>query len=572
MQDILNPGSVQIRRGGDATVIDQREAVCQFIDGSCHAVAAHAAQLDEIRTGGKDDEEAPVVAQDALEFARIHPRRDRHDDRERAVGIRHEAVRIGHDPLASRVAPGRRINRRSRDVDAMRQEAGPPRGGAAYTFVVMAVLIAVLGGIAIASMPEDVFPYIDIPVVSVVWTYSGISPSEMAARITTVSERAFTTTVNDIEHMESGSYYGTAIIRIFFQPNAKIDLAVAQVTAICQTILKAIPPGSFPPNILKYDASSVPILQMGLSSKTLSEQEIYDLGRNFIRTQLATVQGAAVPFPYGGKSRQIMVDLDPDALYAKGLSATDISNAVSLQNLLLPAGTAKMGDRDYFVTMNSSPLTIQALNDLPVRSADGAVVYIRDVAQVHDGFAVQTNVSRHNGQRGALLTVLKNGQASTVDMVEQSKGRYARHPGRASPWTRRQAAVRPEPICDRRYKWRGARGAHSRGSYRAHDSAVSRQLAQHGDRLYFDSPFDSHFLHRAVGLWLHDQCHDAGRNGSGGRHPGGRRHRRNRKRAQEHGHGEAHYPQPFWMARSRSRCRPSFPPLPSASSSFRSCS
>jgi len=290
-----------------------------------------------------------------------------------------------------------------------------------YTFVVMAVLIAVLGGIAIESMPQDVFPYIDIPVVSVVWGYTGISPADMASRITTPSERAMTTTVNDIEHMESASYNGVAIIRIFFQPNAKIDLAVAQVTAICQTILKAIPPGSFPPNILKYDASSVPILQMGLSSKTLSEQEIYDLGRNFIRTQLATVQGAAIPFPYGGKSRQIMVDLDPSELYAKGLSATDISAAISTQNLLLPAGDAKMGDRDYFVTLNSSPLTVQALNDLPVRSGNGAVVYVKDVAQVHDGFAVQTNVSRHNGVRGALLTVLKNGQASTVDVVNQVK-------------------------------------------------------------------------------------------------------------------------------------------------------
>jgi multidrug efflux pump subunit AcrB len=290
-----------------------------------------------------------------------------------------------------------------------------------YTFVVMAVLIAVLGGISILSMPQDVFPYIDIPVVSVVWTYTGISPADMAARITTPDERAMTTTVNDIEHIESGSYNGVAIIRVFFQPNAKIDLAVAQVTAISQTLLRALPPGTFPPNILKYDASSVPILQMGLSSKTLSEQDLYDLGRNFIRTQLATVQGASIPFPYGGKSRQIMVDLDPDALYSKGLSATDVSNAVSLQNLLLPAGTAKMGDRDYFITLNSSPLTIQALNDLPIRSSNGAVVYIKDVAQVHDGYAVQTNISRHNGVRGALMTVLKNGQASTVDVVNQVK-------------------------------------------------------------------------------------------------------------------------------------------------------
>ena len=290
-----------------------------------------------------------------------------------------------------------------------------------YTFVVMAVLIAVLGGLAIVSMPQDVFPYIDIPVVSVVWQYTGISPQDMTSRITTVSERAFTTTVNDIEHLESSSYYGVSIIRVFFQPNVKIDLAVAQVTAICQTILRAIPPGSFPPNIIKYDASSVPILQIGLSSKVLNEQEIYDLGQNFIRTQLATVQGAAVPFPSGGKSRQIMVDIDPKQLYAKGLSATDISNTISAQNLLLPAGTAKMGDRDYIVNLNSSPLTLQGLNDLPIKSSNGSTVFIRDVAQVHDGYAVQTNVVRQNGTRGALLTILKNGQASTVDIVNRVK-------------------------------------------------------------------------------------------------------------------------------------------------------
>ena len=258
-----------------------------------------------------------------------------------------------------------------------------------YTFVVMAVLIAVLGGLSIYTMPKDIFPYIDIPVVSVVWTYSGISPDEMNSRIVTVFERGMTTTVNDIEHIESSSYTGVSVIRVFFQPNVKIDLAIAQITAISQPILRAFPPRAFsPPAVLKYDASSVPIIQLSLSSKTLSEQEIFNYGQNFLRTQLATIQGASIPLPYGGKSAQVMVDLDPKALYANNLSATDVSNAISAQNLILPAGNVKMGDRDYFIHLNSSPTTIQGLNDLPLRVTNGSVVYIKDVAQVRDGFAV----------------------------------------------------------------------------------------------------------------------------------------------------------------------------------------
>jgi len=285
----------------------------------------------------------------------------------------------------------------------------------------MAVLIAVLGGISIITMQKDIFPYIDIPVVSVLWTYTGISPNDMANRIVTISERAMTTTVNDIEHIESSSYNGVSVIRVFFQPNAKIDLAIAQVTAINQTILRVLPPGIFPPNVLKYDASSVPILQLGMSSKTLSEQELFDLGLNFIRTQLATVQGASLPLPYGGKMRQVMVDIDPNSLYAKNLSATDVSNALNAQNLILPAGDAKIGNRDYFIQLNSSPLTIEAMNDLPVKTVNGAIVYMRDIGQVKDGFAVQTNIVRENGRRGSLLTVLKNGQASTLDIVNAVK-------------------------------------------------------------------------------------------------------------------------------------------------------
>ncbi len=290
-----------------------------------------------------------------------------------------------------------------------------------YTFVVMAVLMAVLGGIAIISMPKDIFPYINIPVASVIWSYTGLPPQEMADRVVTIDERAMTTTVNDIEHMESTSYNGVSVIKVFFQPSAQIDLAIAQITALSETILRPLPPGIFPPNIIKYDASSVPILQLSIHSNTLGEEQLFDYGQNFVRTQLATVQGAAVPLPFGGKNRSIMVDIDPDAMYANHVSATDVSNAITNQSIILPAGTAKIADREYFIRMNSSPTTVQGLNELPLRSMNGATVFVKDVAQVRDGYAVQTNIVRTNGTRAALLTVLKNGKASTLDIVSAVK-------------------------------------------------------------------------------------------------------------------------------------------------------
>ena len=290
-----------------------------------------------------------------------------------------------------------------------------------YTFVVMSLLIAILGSVAIVTMPVDIFPYIDIPVISVIWSYSGMSPDEMEKRIDTIFERSMTTTVNDIEHIETQAYSGVSVTRVYFQPNVKIEMAMAQVTAIAQTLLRIFPPGTFPPNIVKYDASSVPILQLGLESKTLSEQQIFDLTLNFIRTQLATVQGASVPLPYGGKFREVMVDLNPEALYAKQLSPTDVSNALSQQSLILPAGDAKIGDIDYQVKLNNSPVILDQLNDLPVKVVNGATVYMRDVAQVRDGYAVQTSIVRTNGTRGALATVLRNGKASTLDIVRKVK-------------------------------------------------------------------------------------------------------------------------------------------------------
>ena len=289
-----------------------------------------------------------------------------------------------------------------------------------YTFVVLSILIFLLGVGSAIEAPKDIFPYINIPVVTIVWTYAGLTPAEMEGRVVTVCERALTTTVNDIEHTESESYQGVSVIRVYFQPTVKVELAVSQITAIVQTILRILPPGTFPPNIIKYDASSVPIVQLALSGDGLSEEDLYDLGTSFVRPRLAIVKGASIPLPYGGKVRQIMVDTDPNLLYAKHLSATDVSTAINQQNLILPAGTARLGDREFVVKLNSSPNDVSALNDLPIRATNGSVVFIKDVAQVREGYAVQTNIVRQNGTRSALLTVLKNGQTSTIDIVKQT--------------------------------------------------------------------------------------------------------------------------------------------------------
>ncbi|MGB7836644.1 MAG: efflux RND transporter permease subunit, partial [Terrimicrobiaceae bacterium] len=290
-----------------------------------------------------------------------------------------------------------------------------------YTFTVMAILIGLLGIVSIVRMATDIFPSIDIPVVSVIWSYSGVAAEEMEKRFVTVCERAMTTTVNDIEHIESQSYNGVAVIKVYFHEGAKVEAGVAQITSICQTLLRIMPPGTTPPLIIQYSASNVPILQLGISSRTLSEQQLYDLGLNFIRTQLATVQGAQVPLPYGGKARQIMVDLDPQKLQANGLSASDVSNAINAQNVIVPAGTQKLGEREYNVRLNSSPQVLDMLNDLPIKEVNGAMVYIRDVANVRDGFAVQTNIVSQNRIRSALLTVLKSANASTLDIIKRVK-------------------------------------------------------------------------------------------------------------------------------------------------------
>jgi multidrug efflux pump subunit AcrB len=286
-----------------------------------------------------------------------------------------------------------------------------------YTFIVMAMLIVLATPFALLKMPTDILPEINIPVISIVWNYTGMSAQEMGQRITASNERSLTTTVSDIEHIESQTLAGIAVIKIFFQPNANIQTALAQVTAIEQAQLKQLPPGITPPLVIKYSASSIPVVQLGLSSQTLPEQSIFDAAVNILRPQLINIPGVAIPFPYGGKTKLVSIDLDTNAMQARGLSPSDVVNALNLQNLILPSGTAKFGPTEYTVKLNGSTDTIAALNDLPVRTINGATTTIGDVAFVRDGFAPQTNIVRQDGQRGVLLSVLKNGGASTLDIM-----------------------------------------------------------------------------------------------------------------------------------------------------------
>jgi CzcA family heavy metal efflux pump len=286
-----------------------------------------------------------------------------------------------------------------------------------YTFVVMSILILILGVIAIVRTPTDIFPNIDIPVITAIWTYTGLSPEEMSDRVIFNFERSLTTTVNDIERIESQSLNGIGIVKVYFHPHANLAIAIAQVTAISQTQVKQLPPGITPPFIITYNASSVPILQLGLSGAGLTEQQLADMGTNFIRTQLITVSGVAVPSPYGGKQRTIMVDLNTEALQAKGLSPADVVNAVDAQNLILPSGSAKIGSYEYYIKSNASAPTVNDLNNLPVKTVNGSTIYIRDIGYVRDGFTPQTNIVRVNGSRSSLMTILKLGEASTLDVI-----------------------------------------------------------------------------------------------------------------------------------------------------------
>src|SRR5579863_2101573 len=290
-----------------------------------------------------------------------------------------------------------------------------------YTFIVLAMLLLIIGPLAASRTPVDIFPEIRIPVVAVIWSYTGLPPEEIAGRMVTQFERALTTTVNDIEHIEANSYNGAGIVKVFFQPGADIRIANAQVTAISQTLLRNMPPGSVPPLILNYDASTVPIIQLGLSGKDLSEQQLNDLAINFLRVGLVTVPGAAIPYPYGGKFREVQIDLDPTAMQARGLSGQDVANALAAQNLIVPVGTEKIGDFEYAINLNNSASVIDELNDLPIKAVNGAMVYIRDVASVRDGNPPQTNIVHVDGNRSVLMMVLKNGGASTLAVIDGIK-------------------------------------------------------------------------------------------------------------------------------------------------------
>jgi len=311
-----------------------------------------------------------------------------------------------------------------------------------YTFVVMSLLLFILGPVVILRTPVDIFPNIDIPVVSIVWNYAGLSPQQLSDRIVVQFERGLTTTVNDIEHTESQTLNGVSVVKVFFRPNVNISQAVAQITAIAQTGLRQYPQGTNPPLIIQYSASSVPVLQLGLSGAGLSEQQFNDFGTNFIRVQLATVQGASMPFPYGGKQRQVQVDIDTQKLQAYGLSAGDVVNAMSAQNIILPAGEVKMGHVDYQIESNSAPETVAELNDLPIKTVNGTTVYIHDVGNARDGFPPQTNIVRVDGQRAALMSIQKTGGASTLDIISAVRARLPLIESQLPP------ALQVKPISD----------------------------------------------------------------------------------------------------------------------------
>jgi multidrug efflux pump subunit AcrB len=311
-----------------------------------------------------------------------------------------------------------------------------------YTFVVLSLLLFIVGPVVMLRTPVDIFPNIDIPVVSVIWNYAGMSPRELSDRIVLPFERSLTTTVNDIEHSESQTLNGISVTKIFFRPTVNISQAVAQVTAISQTALRQYPQGTTPPLVIQYSASSVPVLQLGLSGDGLTEQQLNDFGQNFVRTQLATVQGAALAFPYGGKQRQVQVDINTHKLQAYGLSASDVVNAVNAQNIILPAGDVKMGHIDYPVETNSAPTSIAALNGLPIKTVNGATIYIRDIGNVRDGFPPQTNIVRVDGQRSSLLSIQKTGNSSTLDIIANVRAQLPSILAQLPP------ALRLTPIAD----------------------------------------------------------------------------------------------------------------------------
>src|SRR6266478_8475335 len=294
-----------------------------------------------------------------------------------------------------------------------------------YIIICGALLVLIAGLVAIMTTPVDIFPAIPLPVTTVIWQYQGMSPEEMEQRVVTIVERSYSATVNDIEHIESQSLDGVAVIKVFFQPTADVATGIAELTAASQSNTRILPPGITPPIILRFNATDVPILQIGVGSSTMSQANLNDYVSNFVRTPLATAQGSTIPFPYGGAPRLINVDLDLARLYAKGLSPSDVSAAINAENVILPAGSARLGSREYSVRLNSSPEVVEQLNDMPIKQVNGAMVYIRDVAYVRDGAGVQTNIVRNNGRHGTYMSVLKNGNASSLAVVNRVKAMLA---------------------------------------------------------------------------------------------------------------------------------------------------
>jgi multidrug efflux pump subunit AcrB len=295
-----------------------------------------------------------------------------------------------------------------------------------YTFVVLALLMLIIGPLAASRTPVDIFPEIRIPIIAAIWQYTGLAPQEMAGRIVSFYQRVLTTTVNDIEHVEATSYNGLGIVKVFFQPGVDIRIANTQVTAVSQTVLKNMPPGTTPPLILNYNASTVPIIQLALSGNGLSEQALADLGINTVRIGLITVSGAAIPYPYGGKLRQVQIDLDSAAMQARALSGQDVANALAAQNLITPVGTEKIGNFEYAIQLNNAPTVVRELGNLPIKTVNGAMVYIRDVAQVRDGNPPQTNIVHVEGTRSVLLQVLKNGRCPRFPSSTASRKKWRR--------------------------------------------------------------------------------------------------------------------------------------------------
>ncbi len=409
-----------------------------------------------------------------------------------------------------------------------------------HTFIVMAIAIALFGMLSIKQMAVDIFPSIDVPIVSCCWSYTGMSAANIETLITTVTERWLTSTVNGIEHIESASLNGLSIIKIYLYKGTDIGEAVAMVTAVGNASLMYLPPGITPPFVTVSSATDVPVLQLGISSKTLSEAQLFDIANNWVRSQLATIQGATIPFPYGGKYRQVMVDLDPAALVATQLSAYDVVQAVNTQNIIAPSGTAKMGPNEYVMTLNNIPSAIEHLNHIPIKSKNGAVVFVGDVANVHDGYQPQLNIVNRDGRRAVLFNILKNGTASTLSVVDRIKQalpnirKIVPKDCDIDLWTDQSIFVREcvadviqEAVADRR----------SNGD---HDACSARQLAKHVNRSDIDTTGDAVFDYRLTYCRTDDQFYDARRPRARSGHARRRCDSGNRKRSPQHGHGQRH--------------------------------